>query len=219
MKSKASGGTRQRTRRAILEAMVDVIMEKDGIGFSVQAVADRAGVTHRTIYNHFPTREALCDAFSDYVDELLGASAGWTEEPAWSLASLPTIVDGLYRTLAMRDRHARAYVMLMIGNRRPMSTWRKRSLMAEKLIAREQSAQIPLTPRQVAAVIRMFVSTMGWHLLTEQCGLTTDEAAAASAWATRTLLDAATAKPAKRTARPSSSPSQRGANAKRHRRN
>jgi hypothetical protein len=62
----------------------------------------------------------------------------------------------------------------------------------------------------------MFVSTMGWHLLTEQCGLSTDEAAAASAWATRTLLDAAIAK---RTAKPSSSPSQGGANATRRRRN
>ena len=81
MKAAASGGTRQRTRRAILEAMVDVIMETDGIGFSVQAVADRAGVTHRTIYNHFPTREALCDAFSDYVDELLGASSGAQSPP------------------------------------------------------------------------------------------------------------------------------------------
>jgi AcrR family transcriptional regulator len=213
-------GTRQRTRRAILEAMVDVIMETDdGIGFSVQAVADRAGVTHRTIYNHFPTRQALCDAFSDYVDELLAASSG-APEPPWSLASLPQLVEGLYRVLALRDRHARAYVMLMIGNRRPMSAWRKRSLMAEKLIARELSGQTPLTPRQVTAVIRMLVSTMGWHLLTEQCGLSTDEAAAASAWATRTLLDAAIAKrPSKRTAKPSSSPSQGGANATRRRRN
>jgi hypothetical protein len=66
----------------------------------------------------------------------------------------------------------------------------------------------------------MFVSTMGWHLLTEQCGLTTSEAAAASAWATRTLLDAATAKRTTgRTATPSSSPSQGAANATRRRRN
>jgi AcrR family transcriptional regulator len=218
MKASASGGTRHRTRRAILEAMVDLIMETDGIGFSVQAVADRAGVTHRTIYNHFPAREALCDAFSDYVDGLLMASSG-APEPAWSVASIPLLVDGLYRTLALRDRHARAYVMLMIGNRRPMSAWRKRSLMAEKLIAREQSGQVPLTPRQVTAVIRMFVSTMGWHLLTEQCGLSTDEAATASAWATRTLLDAAIGKGAtRRTARPSSSPSQGAAHATRRRR-
>jgi AcrR family transcriptional regulator len=219
MKSNTSAGTRQRTRRAILEAMVDVIMDTNGIGFSVQAVADRAGVTHRTIYNHFPTREALCDAFSDHVDELLGASAGLTEEPAWSLASLPALVEGLYQTLAMRDRHARAYVMLMIGNRRPMTAWRKRSLMAEKLVAGELSPRTPLTPRQVTAVVRMFVSTMGWHLLTEQCGLTTSEAAAASAWATRTLLDAATGKrTTTRTGNPSSSPSQGGANATRRRR-
>jgi len=221
MKSSPSGGTRERTRRAILEAMVDVIMEADGIGFSVQAVADRAGVTHRTIYNHFPTRQALCDAFSDYVDEvLLGSRA---PEPTWSLRSIPQLVENLYQTLALHDRHARAYVMLMIGNRRPMSAWRRRSLMAEKLIAREQSGRIPLTPRQVTAVIRMFVSTMGWHLLTEQCGLSTDEAAAASAWATRTLLDAAIAKrTTKRTAKTSSSPlrsSQGGANATSRRRN
>jgi AcrR family transcriptional regulator len=214
MQSRTSGSTRQRTRRAILEAMVDVIMETDGIGFSVQAVADRAGVTHRTIYNHFPTREALCDAFSDYVDELLMAGSGASSEPTWSLATLPQLAEELYRALALRDRHARAYVMLMIGTRRPMSSWRKRSLMAEKLIAREQSGGTPLTPRQVTAVIRMFVSTMGWHLLTEQCGLSTDEAAAASAWATRTVLEAAIGKrTTKRTAKPSSSPSQRGAHA------
>jgi hypothetical protein len=65
----------------------------------------------------------------------------------------------------------------------------------------------------------MFVSTMGWHLLTEQCGLSTDEAATASAWATRTLLDAAIGKGAtRRTARPSSSPSQGAAHATRRRR-
>jgi len=110
-------------------------------------------------------------------------------------------------------------VMLMIGNRRPMTAWRKRSLMAEKLVAGELSPRTPLTPRQVTAVVRMFVSTMGWHLLTEQCGLTTSEAAAASAWATRTLLDAATGKrTTTRTVNPSSSPSQGGANATRRRR-
>jgi hypothetical protein len=70
----------------------------------------------------------------------------------------------------------------------------------------------------------MFVSTMGWHLLTEQCGLSTDEAAAASAWAVRTLLDAAIAKrttrpTTTRTAKPSSSPAQGGANATRRHRN
>lgn len=195
MKNKKSGNSRERTRRAILEAMADVIMAVDGIGFSVQAVANRAGVSHRTVYNHFPTREALCEAFSDYVDELLLASSDLPKAPTMSsLAALPPLVDDLYRVLALRDRHVRASVMLMIGNRRPMKAWRHRTRVTEKLIARELAPRTPLTPRQVAATVRMFASSMGWHLLTEQCGLSTEEAAAASAWATRTLLDAATAK-------------------------
>src|SRR5574341_153497 len=103
MKKPAPSGTRQRTRRAILEAMVDVIMATHGIGFSVQAVADRAGVTHRTIYNYFPTRDALCDAFSDYVDELLMAGSGASSEPAWSLAAIPQLVEALYHAFALRD--------------------------------------------------------------------------------------------------------------------
>src|SRR5262245_60328768 len=136
MKTEAGSSSRQRTRRAILEAMADVITETNGIAFSVQAVADRAGVTHRTIYNYFPTREALCEAFSEYVDELLAAAGGLTEAPAISLATLPAVVEELYRTLARRDRYVRAAVMLMLGNRRPMKAWRGRTHALEKEIAR-----------------------------------------------------------------------------------
>ena len=50
------------TRTAILEAVAAEIAASGLTGFSIQGVADRAGVTHRTVYNHFPTREALNDA-------------------------------------------------------------------------------------------------------------------------------------------------------------
>src|SRR6266702_4703733 len=47
------------TRKAIVEAAVDLLMERKSDGFSVQEVADRAGVTHRTVYRHFPPRQTL----------------------------------------------------------------------------------------------------------------------------------------------------------------
>ncbi|MGE0042924.1 MAG: TetR/AcrR family transcriptional regulator, partial [Vicinamibacterales bacterium] len=172
MKQKVDSAARQRTRRLILEAMADVVTETAGIGFSVQAVADRAGVTHRTVYNHFRTREALCEAFEGYVDEQLSAN-GVMREPTLALATLPDTVDTVYRILALRDRHVRASVMLMIGNRRPLGTWRKRTQAIEKLIAAAPARQRQVTPRQVTAAIRLFVSSMGWHLLTEQFGMTT----------------------------------------------
>jgi AcrR family transcriptional regulator len=215
MKSEVGSGSRQRTQRAILEAMADVINETNGIGFSVQAVANRAGVTHRTIYNYFPTREALCEAFSEYVDELLASTGRFTEPPTFSIATMPALVEDLYRTLELRERYVRASVMLMLGNRRPMKAWRGRTHALEKVIAGGAGGRRPLPPRQAAAAVRMFASSVGWHVLTEQIGLSTEEAAATSAWATRTLLEAATGR---RAATPSSRQSQRSTHATRPRR-
>lgn len=192
MKSTGNTNARERTRRAILEAMADVITDTNGIGFSVQAIANRAGVTHRTIYNHFPTREALCEAFADYADELLSASTGEPPPAIPSIDEIPALAGGLYKLLAQHDRHSRAYVMLMIGNRGPLKTWRGRTHSIEKEVAKRAVAGAPISPRLAAAAVRMFVSTMGWHLLTEQCGLSTDEAATTTTWATQTLLEAAT---------------------------
>jgi len=50
------------TRNAILEAAVDLFLERKSDGFSVQEVADRAGLTHRTVYRYFPTRQELLGA-------------------------------------------------------------------------------------------------------------------------------------------------------------
>jgi len=47
------------TRKVILEAAVDLFLDRRNDGFSVQEVADRAGLTHRTVYRYFPTRQEL----------------------------------------------------------------------------------------------------------------------------------------------------------------
>jgi AcrR family transcriptional regulator len=55
------------TRNAILEAAVDLFLERRSEGFSVQDVADRAGLTHRTVYRYFPTRQELIGATGQYL--------------------------------------------------------------------------------------------------------------------------------------------------------
>ncbi|GAA1803477.1 helix-turn-helix domain-containing protein [Agromyces neolithicus] len=52
------------TRAAILDGAVDLFLERRGGDFSVQEVADRAGLTHRTVYRYFPTRGELLGAAS-----------------------------------------------------------------------------------------------------------------------------------------------------------
>jgi AcrR family transcriptional regulator len=53
------------TRNAILEAAVDLFLERRSDGFSVQEVADRAGLTHRTVYRYFPNRQELLGATAE----------------------------------------------------------------------------------------------------------------------------------------------------------
>jgi TetR/AcrR family transcriptional regulator, cholesterol catabolism regulator len=55
------------TRNAILDAAVDLFIERQSDGFSIQEVADRAGLTHRTVYRYFPTRQELMGATAERI--------------------------------------------------------------------------------------------------------------------------------------------------------
>ena len=181
----------EKTRAAILDALADVIVDSGGVGFSVQQVADRAGVTHRTVYNHFPTREALNDALAVHVEDMLSRT-GVTAPSAQTVAELAPMVDEAFRLFELHEAPIRANVMLMVASRGPAGVSRDRTSAIEEVIARELAPRAPLTTRGLTAAVRMFASSTGWHLLTEHLGLSPEEARTTAVWATRTLLEAAT---------------------------
>src|SRR5580700_2338195 len=61
-RSKITAGTRQR----IIEAVLDEVVAASGEPITLQGVADRADLSLRTLYNHFPNREALLGAAFSY---------------------------------------------------------------------------------------------------------------------------------------------------------
>lgn len=193
-------GIRQRqqemTRRAILDALAEIISEKGVLDFSMQDVANRAGVTHRTVYNHFPTRAALNDEFAQHVEDVLGAKyalAGKSAPPDEELGfgEIPRFLAGAYDAFAETDSHSRAYVRMMIASGAAAKLTRERTRRLEEFCERELASAPEGTPRLVAAALRMFTSTTGWHILTEQIGLSTREASRAATWAVETLIDQA----------------------------
>jgi AcrR family transcriptional regulator len=99
------------TRAAILEALVRVVID-DGIhAFSVANVAKRAGVSHRTVYRHFPSRDALIEGFSASVDALD------TESPQGVPASLLKIAVDVERMFlrALVSSHTWFHVRGQLG--------------------------------------------------------------------------------------------------------
>ena len=69
-----------RTRRALLDAALEVLAEQ-GEGFSTADIAQRAGVSHGTIYNYFADRDELVGALvADIVEAYAARSAVEVDE-------------------------------------------------------------------------------------------------------------------------------------------
>ena len=68
------------TRAAILDAAVETFEDRDA-PFTVQEVADRAGVSHRTVYRHFEGRQELMNEMGRHLDRSAEERAGLDHRP------------------------------------------------------------------------------------------------------------------------------------------
>lgn len=62
-------------RQAILEAVIDEFSTHGYDNANVAAIAERAGVSKRTLYNHFQSKEALFNALVDEMARRISLSA------------------------------------------------------------------------------------------------------------------------------------------------
>jgi AcrR family transcriptional regulator len=85
------------TRRRLLEAASDVLIERGVSDASMEEIADRAGVSKATLFFHFGSRMDLLAKVSGYLYLLVFPSDG-NEEPRTDLAGfLRTYLDNQHR--------------------------------------------------------------------------------------------------------------------------
>jgi len=65
-----SGEARQ---QQIVETVLDLVAEQGADGVSVQAIADRIGLTQPAVFRHYPSKEAIWVAVMTWLEEQLGA--------------------------------------------------------------------------------------------------------------------------------------------------
>ena len=173
------------TKARILDALAGVVVEGGLSDFSVQVVADRSGVSHRTVYRHFPTRESMLDGLVEQMSEAMAAHGGVDQvDDVDDLASAVAVNFALF---SQQEAVVKAAVRLSVGTATENKDRRHRT---ESLRAAVERMGLPEGDTHlVAAMLRHLSSSRTWLLLSDS-GLDAQDTATAASWAISTLVTA-----------------------------
>jgi AcrR family transcriptional regulator len=175
---------REVTRDAIVGGVVAAIRDS-GVHFSVQEVADHAGVTARTVYRYFPSRQALLDAMDRWQDARFALDG--RGEPS-SLEDMPAAFERLYQAFDREPEVAAAAVLLSLTESEAIPARTERTERQRRLL----EAELPHLPSHESApafaVIRLLASSTGWYMLASDVGLSGEDSGPAVRWALETLI-------------------------------
>jgi len=172
------------TRDRILVAVADLIEEVGPEGLSNRLIAERAGMTEMTVYRHFPSREELLSAAWRRANEQRGVHGGFPS----SLDEIVGRMAPLFDSFDQAPAHISATITTPHG--RTMRASQDEARREAFLSALAEIDGLDERQRRAAAgVLQLLYSAHAWLSLREHWGMTGREAAEASSWAAKTLID------------------------------
>jgi AcrR family transcriptional regulator len=168
---------------AILDALAGLLEREDPDDVALSQVAADAGISLRTLYRYFPTREAMFDAVGDHVVARMG---------------LPGQIDGaddivpVFLESARRGAQSPQLVRAMLWTRlgrRARSAHRRRRVEAITAALAGVTSHLPAAEaRRRAGALVYLASLPAWISVSEECGLSAEDAQLGIAWAITTLV-------------------------------
>jgi AcrR family transcriptional regulator len=185
MKSGASLRERQAAviRDAILDALANLLDHDDPEDVAMPQVAAEAGVSLRTLYRYFPDREAMFDAVGDHVVARLGLPRQ-VEGPD----DIAAVFLESARRGAQSPQLVRAMLWTRLGRRARSSHRRRRVESITAALAEVTWHLPPAEARRREGAIVYLASLPAWITVSEECGLSAEDARLGIAWAIRTLV-------------------------------
>jgi AcrR family transcriptional regulator len=146
------------TERLILQSALAVLEDDSFNALTVRAVARKAGMSERTIFRYFATREDFLDAVAREFTRLLNMPPA--PQTLDELLSMPR------RLYASFEPHAKLIAVVFhteIFPRMKAGAAQQRWLAIGKLLDREFRKAPPRARKIAAANIRYFLSAATWH--------------------------------------------------------
>jgi len=142
----------------VLDAAVELIQDQGVDSISLKKIAEHAGMSERTLYRHFATRDVLMEALAVKLHQQLDLP------PTPSRADeLPAMADTLYRKLEAKPHivlailHSELYGQIL--NSKARDRWN-----AIKQLLTERYPDAPENLREMtAANIRYYLNATTWH--------------------------------------------------------
>jgi AcrR family transcriptional regulator len=161
---------------------VAAIIEAGG-DLTFKALSQASGVPERTLYRHYPTREAVLAAFWSWLNARLGMPP-----PPASAEALVASVPALFAAFEADERLVRAMLHDPQGRatRHAQAEARRARLLdalAEVLAPLDETGR-----RRLLASVQALASAATWESMKDNWGLSTEEAGDAAQWAIAALV-------------------------------
>ena len=164
----------QETVQVIVEAAARILEQAGFVGFSTNAVADRAGVSIGSLYQYFPRKEALIGALIVRETSLLIDEAEATMTESSGSAALLMLIQACIAHQFRRPKLARLLdfeeARLPFDADTQRVSERFRVILSDVLLRPDLPQQVDheATTRDVMAIIKGMVDTAGMHGETDQ---------------------------------------------------
>jgi AcrR family transcriptional regulator len=171
------------TRQRILDAALSLVEAEDPDSLTLAHVAKSAGVTERTIYRHFATREELISAAWSRVNEAIASP----EQPstASDLAALP---KQMFPSFDARESLIRAIIYTKQGRELRMSWNPQRKARIRRAVREARPDLNDAEATRLSAVVQLLSSSFAWSVMKDYWGLDGEAAGQAASDAIARLL-------------------------------
>ena len=174
----------QLIRELILRAVTELLEGDDPDEISVPEVAQHAGVSLRTVYRYFRTRDELFAAAGEWIGEQLFGDAPFEQ----TADELGEVFKRVCERFDEAPRLVRAMALSQAG-RSVRSHRRARRLASIRNALAEVTDNLPKQEvREAEAVVFYLESMLAWVTMRDEAGLNGKETGEAIAWAIGTLV-------------------------------
>lgn len=176
---------RQQTRREIINAYAELSLERGFNNFTIQDIADRVGISHRTLYRYFKNREAIVAGLEEEVArQVFDPSEDPTLDRAAALRHNYRVFGEYRKPMLVHSLMIQAEMVAAPGRD-------SRSDFVRRMVEEQATNLSDIGKRQLFGLLRVVAGSLAWARLTsDEIGLTDEEAGAASAWAMDALIEA-----------------------------